>query len=490
MGYVTNAKGQTTYETSPGNKVLKDSVFDPASKNYNATVANSGGRIALGDLDSGSSNGLSATYNSGNGVNSVSQIAARDKAERVSQALIMSANTGGGERSGISNVQSLPTSLVNQTTIDQAAQIKLAKAVAQAGALNTLKTTSDNQLQATINPYKTAQAAIPGQVTTLNNQASSTGMVNAQKIREALNQMGLLQSGESASQQLLNDTSTANNINANNLQGQQLDASYNDKIALATAQNATDYNKQAYQYGRDATADDQWGQTFEYGKIQDAIRNAQNQQQIDNQASQFAQSFGLSQQQFANTINQQGIQNAMQDKQFVQNANQFAQQMGLSTAQYVSGLDQWAKTFAQNEAQNTFNNGINVGQLTGIYNGSDTLAKQAQAIQDAQFNKSLTADTNYKNASLAASQAKASSGGSYYGGATNATVGKQNATADAYQAIDDAFNSGQDPDIILKNIQNSYPKFARDGVDPEKALGYFNQRRAQYLGLETTPGQL
>lgn len=215
------------------------------------------------------------------------------------------------------------TPTATTSTADTAAQIKAAQDAAA------LKTTYDNQLQATINPYKTAQANIPAQTTSLNNQASSTGMVNAQHIRNALSQMGLLQSGESASQQLLNDTSTANNINANNLAGQQLDASYNDKIAAATAQNALDYNN--------------------------AVTHA----------SEFAQQMGLSQAQLANTIAQQGINNAYRDKAFAQAANQFAQQMGLSQAQYASGLSQWAQTFNSQQSQNAFNNAVSAAQVTG-----------------------------------------------------------------------------------------------------------------------------
>ena len=215
------------------------------------------------------------------------------------------------------------TPTATTSTADTAAQIKAAQDAAA------LKTTYDNQLQATINPYKTAQANIPTQTTALNNQASSQGMVNAQHIRNALAQMGLLQSGESASQQLANDTSTANNINANNLAGQQLDASYNDKIAAATAQNALDYNN--------------------------AVTHA----------SEFAQQMGLSQAQLANTIAQQGIDNAYRDKAFAQAANQFAQQMGLSQAQYASGLSQWAQTFAETQKNSDITNAINSVPVTG-----------------------------------------------------------------------------------------------------------------------------
>jgi hypothetical protein len=64
--YVTNNKGQTTSQYTQGNTrydVMPDSVFDPLSKNYNALVANSGGKITLADLDSSTASGLSANYN-------------------------------------------------------------------------------------------------------------------------------------------------------------------------------------------------------------------------------------------------------------------------------------------------------------------------------------------------------------------------------------------------------------------------------------------
>lgn len=64
--YVTNPKGQTTSQYSQGTStynVLPGSVQDPLSKNYNALVANSNGKITLADLDSSSPTGLSPAYN-------------------------------------------------------------------------------------------------------------------------------------------------------------------------------------------------------------------------------------------------------------------------------------------------------------------------------------------------------------------------------------------------------------------------------------------
>jgi len=230
--------------------------------------------------------------------------------------------------------------------------------IRQAQALANLKTTMEGQLASQVGTYNTERAKIPGQTETANNTASSTGMVNAQHIRNALSQMGLLQSGESATQQLANNSNTANNINANNLAGQQLDASFADKIVAAQAQAAVDYNTAAYQYGRDAVADNQW-----------LVTSGQAQQQIDNQSSQFAQTLGLSQQQLAAQIAQNGAQNSLAAAGLAQNASQFAQQLGLSTQQYYSGLQQWALNYNASVGQQEFNNGITVGNATNHYAG-------------------------------------------------------------------------------------------------------------------------
>ena len=237
-------------------------------------------------------------------------------------------------------------------------QEKEATAIRQAQAQASLKAAMDAQLAAQVGTFNSERAKIPGQTETANNAASATGMVNAQHIRNALNQMGLLQSGESATQQLTNNIGVASNINANNLAGQQLDASFADKIVAAQAQAAVDYNTAAYQYGRDAVADNQW-----------LVTSGQAQQQINNQSSQFAQSLGLSQAQLAAQIAQNGAQNALAQAGLDQNASQFAAQLGLSTAQYYSGLAQWALNYNASVDQQEFENGIQVGNTTGNYPG-------------------------------------------------------------------------------------------------------------------------
>jgi hypothetical protein len=265
-GYVTNAQGQTTYQTSPGNTVAKDSVFDPLSKNYNAQVANSNGKISLGDLNSANANGLSSYYNGTNNSGTTNN-----------PSYVAPTNSSAGVYTGGSS-----PSYYNQATTDQANAIK------QAQDLATLKSTYDNQLASQLGTYNTQRGLITGQTASNNNQSSAQGMANADHIRTALAQMGLLQSGESASQQLTNDVGTGNSINANNLAGQNLDASFADKITAAQAQNAMDYNNAAYQYGRNAVGDaasaaalqqqaNQWQQTFNQQQAQDTFNNGINQ---------------------------------------------------------------------------------------------------------------------------------------------------------------------------------------------------------------------
>jgi len=189
------------------------------------------------------------------------------------------------QANNINNASSVPSTtvtptpaIVTDTTSTQADAIK----AAQSAAAATTKAAYDNQLAAQIGTYATQRAAIPGQTTVANNQASSQGMVNADHIRNALSQMGLLQSGESASQQLTNDVGTASNINANNLQEQALDAGFADKIATAQAQSAIDYNAAVRQQQSTDNQNTQWQQSFDQQKAQDAANNAFNQSQFDN----------------------------------------------------------------------------------------------------------------------------------------------------------------------------------------------------------------
>lgn len=121
------------------------------------------------------------------------------------------------------------TALYNQQAAAKQAQLRQ--------ALQRQRTTAEGNISGIESQYGTAiqtaqnlGAQLPAQFTQLNNQASNRGQVNAQRIRTAMAQMGLGQSGESASQQLQQGIDTSNQINANNQQLQTLTSDINTQV--------------------------------------------------------------------------------------------------------------------------------------------------------------------------------------------------------------------------------------------------------------------
>ena len=222
-------------------------------------------------------------------------------------------------KQSLADQQSAQTTMYNQQATDQATKIRQALA-SQSQQADATKADYTNQMNTAIGTLNTERAKLPGQTATLNNTASFQGMNNERNTQNSLAQMGLLQSGESGTQQLLNDVGTANRINANNLQGQSLDTNFGNQIAssqtdlaskvkaindamavaqasgdenalsaltnaqnqiaLSAAQNNTAMNNFQYQDSRNAEANNQWQQSFDEQKAQDAANNAFNESQL------------------------------------------------------------------------------------------------------------------------------------------------------------------------------------------------------------------
>lgn len=253
-------------------------------------------------------------------------------------------------RQAIAEQQAATAAMYQQQAEQQAEQIRqaVARQIAQA---NATKEDYTNQTNAAIQTWNTQRDALPGQVTTENNQASANGVASAQHIRSALAQMGLLQSGESASQQLANDATVGNNINANNLAGQQLDAQYVDKIAAAQTDLASktkainDAIAQAQ-----ANGDTNALEALKTAQAQTNAAIAANNAALNNAQTQLYQ-FGVTSGQTQQQIDNQ------------------ASQLGLTKAQFLAQLRQWALGYNADLAQQGFNNGVTVGNLTGNYGG-------------------------------------------------------------------------------------------------------------------------
>jgi len=360
----TNNKGQTTTQFNQGNStynVAPGSIFDPLSPNYNAQVANSNGKITLADLDHSGPGGLSPAYNGtpGSGATNSAGYAERaanggsgyyapDSAgnvnispaptsyqqQTVSQPQYQQTASQPASppvdyvslmRQSLADQQTAQTNMYNQQAADKATKIRQAIAT-QSQQADATKADYTNQMNTAIGTLNTERAKIPGQTATFNNTASFQGMNNERNTRNSLAQMGLLQSGESGSQQLINDVGTANRINANNLQGQQIDTNYGNQIASSQTDLASKIKavNDAMAVAR-ANGDENALAALTYAQNQIALSAAQNNV----------------------------------------NMNNFQYQIGRDT----TANNQWDKTFNQNVAQDNFNNSINEGQLTGYYGG-------------------------------------------------------------------------------------------------------------------------
>jgi len=241
------------------------------------------------------------------------------------------------------------------STSDMINQQSQAALAAKAAALAKARDTA-------VNGYNQQVDALPGQYQPLRNQASLQGEQNSRAITEQQASQGNWRSGANQTAQTANGASTANQIGGYNLQ--QQDAVNKLKQAIAQTQADYGYNMAG------ATADTESQRLAALISQSNTDKGlGMQQQQIDNQTSQFAQTLGMSQQQLAAQIAQNGVQNAFNTAQLNQQANQFAQSLGLSRDQFNASMSQWAQTFAAGQAQNTFNNGIAEGTLTGWYNG-------------------------------------------------------------------------------------------------------------------------
>lgn len=334
------------------------------------------------------------------------------------------------------------TDLYNQQAADQAAKIKAALAAQQATANANMSSLNDTY-GAAINSLNTERAKIPGQTTVMNNSASSLGQQTAQKIRTAMAQMGLLQSGESASQALQNDTSTANNINNNNVNQQNLDADYGNKIAAAQQELASklaairDAMKVAQENGDAqslAIAQDAAAQINAEG-----AKNALAYQQWANTIAQQNFTNGIAQQTLDNQTAQQKIDNAYRDNQSKIAQQQFGQSLDLQKAGLTGVLD-GQQTMAgrsadlSNEAQSIANQyapQIAQGQIDQqkLINAYQTLVNAGYPAEQAAKIASTYAQIDQGNRQLDIAQQNANSDAAYKSGMLS--IDQQNANTDA-----------------------------------------------------------
>lgn len=232
-------------------------------------------------------------------------------------------------------------------------------------------------IQRNMGQYQNTIQNAPQQYQPLRDQASATGYKNLNSLREMLANNGQ-QGGVNRTDETAVNTETQNNINALNLQQQNvintaqkaitdLQASGNLQEAQLVAQNASEKLRALIDESNRV-------QSTGYQYSQDAIKNAMNEAQLTGTYNG------------QQTLAAQNAQNSQ--------ALNLAQLMGIYNGQ---------PTLAAKDAQQQ--QALNLAQLLGVYDGQPTLsARQLQQSAD-QFNS----DQAYKYAALAASQMKSSS---------------------------------------------------------------------------------
>ena len=214
----------------------------------------------------------------------------------------------------------------------------------------------------------------------------------------------------------------------------------------------------------------QWATGFNADQMQQQFQNVFNTQQAQAGENRFGQQFNADQmqQQFANMLaanqlaageNQFGQQFNQQESQF---ARQLAEQMaarqgsqGLEQQRLAQQESQFGRSIAEQIAARQALNALQAGQLTGIYNGQDTLEKLNQDWkQGAYFDWQKKSFSDELANRLAAANIGAS-----------ATLGAAQAAANASMS-NAALNAAVQREQIASSSKNAYNLILSDMMVP------------------------
>ena len=360
-----------------------------------------------------------------------------------------------------------------QQKAESLAQLKQAIANSQAQYQDTIASTPGtydklrNTVQANYNngvgAYQNAIDQAPGQYQPLRDQASAAGYKNLASLREMLANQGQ-QGGVNRTDTTAVNSATENNINALNLQQQNkintaqtsIDALNKDR-ALKLADLATQQQQVIDQ------ANTAINRLQASGSLQEAQMVAHNAgaalQALISESNRVQQAgYQQSQDAIKNAMNEARLTGTYQGAPTLAATNA-ADNRALSLAQLMGSYNGEPTLAAQNA---TDNRALSLAQLLGVYDGQPTLAAQNAA-----------ADQVYKNAALAASQARASAPK-----APSAAEQRNNAVGDAYDRISELYNNGVSSADIMNEIRNNEGTFRRNGVNPNDLYDYLINLRA------------
>ena len=448
VGYNESASsGLNNNKAASSGTVQKDSIFDPTSKNYNKTVAESNGKISLGGVNNPSDGGST----SGGTGNKTSNADKRDRRDNISA--LNSANLSSTMQAAVMPTTTSPTTtsivatptvytpaerakldyglgkitleqanaIINApsptTVYDPTDAIKALATTQKAAALAGLSSAHDKNLS----DLSAANGKIEPAYYNQRNATSTDSQLAAKNFAEYLAQHGENNangiSGTNAQSDISNNVALQGNLGSlatseagayadNAKQVGDTNVAYNNDIASsnanidATSMASLIQAQQTYNAAKLAQANTDRGFNYQTGR--DVVTDANNTWNQNNTVAQ-------QNQQQANTVwgqNNTTQQQAQQQANTVWGQNNTTQQQALDQAN-----TQWNQN--NTTVQQAQQNAINVAGLTGMYNDKQTMQGASNAAnvtgQNLQNDYQTLVNNGYPaQQALAMAQAKAS----------------------------------------------------------------------------------
>ena len=584
VGYNESASsGYNNNKAASYGTVQKDSIFDPTSKNYNKTVAESNGKISLGGVNNPSDGGST----SGGTGNKTSNAYKRDRRDNISasqqqatalQSALDSANSTPTTQPDMSQyINALQHQTISPAAVTQQPQSTYTPQTYTAPIVPTqaqptgptqselIQQQSDaSKLQAAaqlqgvrdqaISDYNTKINGLQGTYQPLRDTQDFQGAKAVNATNEQMANMGITNSGDAITAQVGNRVGNENALGA--LDRQQLADKTGYETQISDANNAYNSGVASSNAGIDATrlqnllsqsnADKQFNYQTGRDTVNDANTNWNNQnvvnQQNQNQQNTVWGQNNTTQQQAIDQANNQWNQKNQIDQQNQNQANTVWGQNNTTQQQAIdqannqwnqkNQIDQqnqnqantvWGQNntvnqqnqqqfntdrgFNADQAQNTFNNGINIAGLTGTYNGQSTLA--GQTLTNAQTQKQWENSFNQNQANQQQAQNAFNNGvttagltGTYNGtqtmqGASNAVSVTGQTLQNDYQTLVNANYPQQQAlamaqakaSITGQNLQNDYQTLQNAGWPATQAAQLAQSKAATAGQLLQNAGQ-
>jgi hypothetical protein len=325
--------------------------------------------------------------------------------------------------------------------------------------LNSQKSTVGNNYQSAANKLNAVRDARLPEFQQQSNAASADATQTAMRLKEIMAATGRGDSGYSRSNQL--------NVDLNRSNALQGIASDKNAFTTDVGNQLSDVDAQRVAALNDIASKLQLGQR-QYSDGTLSLTNALESEKASGALRAFLEATTR-----ADQLSQQSLDNSYRQSQADQ-------------ASKLSQLQQeWQqKQFAADQEAQQFNQSLQQGQITGQYNGTSTLAAQAQAAEQAYKNAALAQDQSQFSAKLASDNSNAAANRANKSITQSSAQGRTNQD-DASISVDDQLGRGVSPGNIANSIESQRSALTKQGINVDALIKSVWAK----AGLSTKPEQ-